>query len=337
MSVDPHDTDSNEEFSDIEPDTLDSKDKKNDTPKYTCPLSENLRGIDVSYGKKGAIYKKILKEGTGTKRPISGVDVTVHYVGTLLSDGSKFDSSRDRNEPFKFPIGKKNVIRGWDEGVESMVIGEVSILTICPDYAYGASGSPPKIPPNSWLQFEVELLDFEEPVWNMSNETRLEKANEKKEKGNELFKMGNYNAAIRTYESAKPFLDAIPETETSRVAPQTTIYLNIAMSHLKLKQSPQAIVACNKALEFTPDSTKALYRRGLAHLEAGEYREGEQSFADALDKLKAKSALLEGAEKEEVEKEIKIVTSENARLKKKEKDEIMKERATYGGWFNKIK
>lgn len=85
--------------------------------------------------------------------------MTVHYVGTLL-DGSKFDSSRDRGKPFEFQLGKGKVIRGWDEGVAQLSLGQVAILTCPPNYAYGAKGYPPVIPPNSTLKFEVELLGF---------------------------------------------------------------------------------------------------------------------------------------------------------------------------------
>jgi FK506-binding protein 1 len=99
---------------------------------------------------------KVLQAGNGVK-PKIGDKVSVHYVGTLTT-GSKFDSSRDRNAPFQFRLGKGEVIRGWDEGVAQMSIGEKSILTCTPDYAYGAQGYPPVIPKNATLLFEVELL-----------------------------------------------------------------------------------------------------------------------------------------------------------------------------------
>ncbi|KAG2382889.1 hypothetical protein C9374_004856 [Naegleria lovaniensis] len=110
----------------------------------------------------GGIIKKILRAAPDneTATPPDGAQVTVHYVGTLASNGKKFDSSRDREEPFKFNIGQGSVIKGWDEGVATMRKGELALFTLKPEYAYGKSGSPPSIPPNATLQFEVELLDF---------------------------------------------------------------------------------------------------------------------------------------------------------------------------------
>ena len=97
------------------------------------------------------------KVGTGTEA-VAGKTVTVHYVGTL-TNGSKFDSSRDRKEGFTFRLGAGQVIQGWDKGVAGMKVGGVRKLTIPPEMGYGARGFPPVIPPNSTLLFEVELLE----------------------------------------------------------------------------------------------------------------------------------------------------------------------------------
>lgn len=97
-----------------------------------------------------------LVAGTGTEAA-AGQEVTVHYTG-WLTDGKKFDSSKDRDDPFVFPLGGGRVIRGWDEGVQGMKVGGKRKLTIPPGLGYGARGAGGVIPPNATLVFEVELL-----------------------------------------------------------------------------------------------------------------------------------------------------------------------------------
>ena len=95
--------------------------------------------------------------GSGASAQL-GKSVTVHYTGTL-ANGTKFDSSLDRNQPLTFTIGAKNIISGWNEGIAGMKVGGKRKLIVPPNLGYGAAGNPPKIPPNATLFFDIELLD----------------------------------------------------------------------------------------------------------------------------------------------------------------------------------
>ncbi len=104
------------------------------------------------------LEKTDLVVGTGAEAT-EGNKVSVHYVGTL-TNGTKFDSSKDRGQPFSFPLGRGRVIQGWDVGVAGMQVGGVRKLTIPPGEGYGARGAG-TIPPNATLLFEVELLGIQ--------------------------------------------------------------------------------------------------------------------------------------------------------------------------------
>ena len=98
--------------------------------------------------------------GSGAEA-VAGKHISVHYTGWLFNDGkqgAKFDSSKDRGQPFDFPLGAGHVIKGWDEGFAGMKVGGVRKLTIPPEMGYGARGAGGVIPPNATLLFEVELL-----------------------------------------------------------------------------------------------------------------------------------------------------------------------------------
>ena len=105
---------------------------------------------------KELVVKDLVKGNGATAK--AGSQLTVNYVGVSHSDGKEFDSSFDSGQPFQFELGASMVIPGWDEGLEGMKVGGRRMLTIPPDKAYGAQGSPPAIGPNEALVFVIDLL-----------------------------------------------------------------------------------------------------------------------------------------------------------------------------------
>ncbi|KAJ1972871.1 FK506 binding protein proline rotamase rapamycin-binding protein [Dimargaris xerosporica] len=122
---------------------------------FASPLSPRL---SLHHFRTMGVTREVIRQGTGAT-PQPGNKVSIHYVGTL-DNGKKFDSSRDRGVPFECTIGVGQVIRGWDEGVTQMKVGEKCKLTCTSEYAYGSRGMGGVIPPDATLHFEVELLDI---------------------------------------------------------------------------------------------------------------------------------------------------------------------------------
>lgn len=121
-----------------------------------CPSKNTSESTPSTGGDSMGLKIEVLKEGTGPAAT-KGKRVSVHYTG-WLTNGTEFDSSRGRNQPFEFQLGAGEVIPGWDQGVAQMKVGEKRKLTIPPELGYGARGAGNVIPPNSTLVFEVELL-----------------------------------------------------------------------------------------------------------------------------------------------------------------------------------
>lgn len=169
------------------------------------------------------VVKKVIKDGEGIF-PQVGSKVSVHYVGTLLN-GSKFDSSRDRNEAFTFKLGVGQVIKGWDYGVSSMKVGEVSDFEIQPDFAYGDNGSPPSIPPRAVLHFNIELLSFEkEPV---TATEKLAFGTARKDEGNALVKQQRWDDALHCYDRGLAYVQYLYSKNEAQMAKRKELHAQL--------------------------------------------------------------------------------------------------------------
>ncbi|KAF9104732.1 cytochrome P450 monooxygenase 9 [Mortierella sp. AM989] len=257
------------------------------------------------------LWKKILREGSG-ESPIKKSNVNVHYVGTLFNNGDKFDSSRDRGSPFNFKLGIGQVIKGWDEGVKTMKVGELAELVCAPDYAYGEGGSPPKIPGNSTLKFEVELLGFQEPADNPT--AKLALAKKKKDQGNAYFKAGENGPAAQAYKDgadALKDLDGATEEQLEEAGPlKVALLANLAAAYLKLNENGLAAEACLQALNSQPHHVKVTYRLAQAYLGMGEFDDAKKTAQRGLDIAPGDTTFTSL---------LSVISSKQAAFKKKEK------------------
>ncbi|VDD97354.1 unnamed protein product [Enterobius vermicularis] len=360
--------------------------------------------VDLTPEKNGGVLKVIKKEGTGNAHPVAGSTVLVHYTGTL-QNGEKFDSSRDRNEPFKFTLGRSQVIKGWDLGVATMKKGEICDLTCRADYAYGEAGSPPKIPGGATLNFEVELIRWEgedispdrdgsitrtvivegtkyqspsetSPVtvhvvgtyndvefynkdvtfvigegsevglpegvdralrrfnkgeksvihlkgarftygndapkeynlppfaeldftiflkdfekvkasWELTGDEKLVAAEEAKSRGTMFLQQGKFKLAIAKYARVKDLLEYEKSLEGDKKEKRDALilagYLNTALAYLKIGETVECIKSCDKALEISATSVKALYRKAQALQQQNDVEEAIPVYKKVLE------------------------------------------------------
>lgn len=196
-----------------------------------------------------------------------------------------FDSSYEKDDGFKFIIGADHVISGWDIGVMDMQIGEKSELIIAPEYGYGKIGSPPKIPGDATLIFEIELLSAHErrpTKWMMNDEERIKVTLKLKEDGGIKFKDQNYKEAEGLYREAISHLDAVQNDNTEIKNLKKTILVNIAVVCNKSQSWSAAVGACNKSLDIDSENPKAYYQRAIANMKLKQYDEAINDFKSSI-------------------------------------------------------
>lgn len=282
---------------------------------------------EVTTDKK--VLKKILKEGEGYEKPNDGATVKVKLIGKL-GDGTVFlKKGHDEEEPFEFKTDEDQVIEGLDRAVVAMKKGEVALVTIAPEYAFGSTEAKHElavIPPNSTVYYEIELVSFvkDKESWDMNNQEKIEAAGKKKEEGNALYKLGKYAKASKRYEKAAKFVEydssfSEEEKKESKVL-KITCNLNNAACKLKLKDYKQAEKLCTKVLELESGNVKALYRRAQAYIQTADLDLAELDIKKAL-------------EIDPVNRDVKL---EYKILKEKVKEYNKKDAKFYGNMFAKM-
>ncbi|CAL9107379.1 unnamed protein product [Musa textilis] len=244
--------------------------------------------VDVTGDMK--VLKKILRAGEGVRTPNSGETVCVRYAA-MLKDGTTFENVGFDGASFQFIIDEEQVIAGLDRAVSTMLKGELSELTIEPEYGFGndeAKRDVTIIPSSSTLIY-VELLDFtkEKDIWEMTGLEKIQAAEGTKSSGNDLFKNGKYERAAKKYDKAARYIDGdgtFEDNEEKLVKSlRISCWLNSAACCLKLKDFQGAIRLCSQVLDNEFCNVKALYRRAHAYIEAADLDLAKLDVQKALE------------------------------------------------------
>nr|XP_043612277.1 peptidyl-prolyl cis-trans isomerase FKBP62-like [Erigeron canadensis] len=281
---------------------------------------------EVTTDKK--VLKKILKEGEGYDRPNDGAVVQVKMIGKL-EDGSVFVKRGYDEVPFEFKVDEEQVIEGLDRGVQTMKKGEVALLTIHPEYAFGLTETHQEsvtVPASSTVFYTVELVSFEKEkdTWELTTQEKIETSRRKKEAGNTLFKKQKYERALKRYEKALSFIEydstfSEDEKKQARVL-KISCNLNNAACKLKLRDYKQAVKLCTKVLDADSKNVKALYRRAQAYIRLVDLDLAEMDIKKAL----------------EIDPDNRDVKLEYKLLKEKVKEYNKKDAQFYGNIFTKM-
>lgn len=280
----------------------------------------------------GRLIKRRLRDGKGEfpmDCPLQDSLLHVHYKGMLLNEEKTvFIDTRIDNDgqPLEFSSGEGLVPEGFEMCVRLMLPGEVALVTCPPDYAYDKFTRPANVPEGAHIEWEIELLGFEMPKdWTgLDFQGVMDEAEKIRTTGNRLFKEGKFELAKAKYEKVlREFNHVNPQDdEEGKVFLNTRnlLNLNVAACHLKLGECRKSIETCNKVLEANPAHVKALYRRGMASMEVGDFEEARSDFemmlkVDKSSELDATAAL--------------------KKLKQKQQDVEKKARRQFKGLFDK--
>ncbi|KAL6987695.1 G1/S-specific cyclin pas1 [Sarracenia purpurea var. burkii] len=264
----------------------------------------------------GRLIKRRIHDGTGEfpmDCPLHDSLLRVHYKGMLLNEEKTvfYDTKIDNDgQPLEFSSGEGLVPEGLEMCVRLMLPGERALVTCPPDYAYDKFPRPANVPEGAHVQWEIELLGFEMPKdWTGFNFREIMESVEKiKGTGNRLFKEGKFELAKAKYEKVlREFNHVNPQDDEEGKEFSNTrnlLHLNVAACLLKMGECRKSIEACDKVLDANPVHVKALYRRGMAFMSAGEFEEARNDFnkmmsIDKSSEPNARAALLKLKQKEQ--------------------------------------
>lgn len=242
----------------------------------------------------GGVIKEVLIPGAGDT-PKTNQEVAVTYIG-VWTNGEEMDKIVSVKAPYRFTLGVGQVMQGWDVAVGTMRRGEKAKVTVDPKYASGWPTCPAYFPYDAKAQYEIEVLDFYGKRMALATwqAARLRKeAEEYKARGKEYFVAGRVKIAMYCYYEALRFIDAIEDIAASDKEMQRTLKTNLAVCLFKENSFDETIKTCSEILKPAPDTTKALYLRGMSFSKLGKLDEAAADLKKVLeatpDDLKAKA------------------------------------------------
>ncbi|XP_057511964.1 peptidyl-prolyl cis-trans isomerase PASTICCINO1 [Actinidia eriantha] len=264
----------------------------------------------------GRLIKRRIRDGRGEfpmDCPLHDSLLRVHYKGMLLNEEKTtfYDTKVDNDgQPLEFSSGEGLVPEGLEMCVRLMLPGEMALVTCPPDYAYDKFPRPANVPEGAHVQWEIELIGFEMPKdWTGLNFREImDEVDKIKGTGNRLFKEGKFELAKAKYEKVlREFNHVNPQDDEEGKEFSNTrnqLHLNVAACYLQMGECRKSIEASNKVLETNPVHVKALYRRGMAYMSAGDFEEARNDFnkmmsADKSAESNARTALLKLKQREQ--------------------------------------
>ncbi|XP_056176967.1 peptidyl-prolyl cis-trans isomerase PASTICCINO1 [Syzygium oleosum] len=280
----------------------------------------------------GRLIKRRIRDGRGEfpmDCPLHDSRLQVHYKGMLLNEEKTvfYDTRVDNDgQPLEFSSGEGLVPEGFEMCVRLMLPGEVALVSCPPDYAYDKFPRPANVPEGAHVIWEIELLGFEMPQdWTGLNfRSIMDEAEKIRSTGNRLFKEGKFELAKAKYEKVlREFNHVNPQDDEEGkefLNTRNLLHLNVAACYLKMGESRKSVEACNKVLDANPVHVKALYRRGMAYMSAGDFEEARADF-------KAMTTIDKSSEPD--------ATAALLKLKQKEQEVERKARRQFKGLFDK--
>ncbi|XP_021755683.1 peptidyl-prolyl cis-trans isomerase PASTICCINO1-like [Chenopodium quinoa] len=280
----------------------------------------------------GRLIKRRIRDGEGEfpmDCPLQDSQLCVHYKGMLLDDKKTvfYDTRIDNDgQPLEFCSGEGLVPEGFEMSVRLMLPGELALVTCPPDYAYDKFPRPANVPEGAYVEWEIELLNFEMPKdWTgLDFRGIMAEAENIRSTGNRLFKEGKYGLAKAKYEKVlRDFNHVNPQDDEEGkefLNARNMLHLNVAACYLKMGECRKSIETCDKVLDANPVHVKALYRRGMAYMELGEFEEAKNNF-DKMMKLDKSS-----------ESDAKAALQ---KLKQREQETARKAKQQFKGLFDK--